>query len=501
MAHHSSLHQQISRFKLALKFLASTIISALLYCAPTYADNTLPELNDSASLILNAEDEVILGRRLMLAARGRLKLIDDPILLDYVQTLTNHLASFSSRALPDLQVSIANNPTINAFAAPGGQIAINTGLLSAAQTEGELASVIAHEISHHSQRHIPRMLENAKKVSLPSAAALIGGLLVGGQVGVATIAAVRAAVISNQLEYSRGFEQEADASGMKMLAQAGFDPLNMPAFFGRLERQNQTQGSDVPEFLRTHPLSTNRIADAKARVRSLGLLVEDKPLIETLLDFDTAKARTKALYGEPIKTVIAQFSSGELASGVRSPFANAYGLALSLMRENKLQEADAALTSINPETNKQRDLIQLAHAELLIQLNQKQRALVLLQTLREQHPTNLGIGLLSAITTKRLGLLDEAYKQARKIQRKHPKNPETHLILADIAGAQGNFPSAAFSKAQYFYEIGDYARASATLKLYSANDKPEVSDYIQSRMTDLQNKIATAQTRSNALKL
>lgn len=484
---------------LLLPLVLNLLVGLSIYPLAVSVADTLPELNDSASLILSAEDEIILGRKLMLAARARLNLLDDPILQDYVQTLTDHLAQFSSRSLPDLQVSIAQNTTINAFAAPGGQIAINTGLLSATRTEGELASVIAHEISHHSQRHIPRMLENSKKVSLPSAAALIGGLLIGGQAGAATIAAVRAAVISNQLEYSRGFEQEADASGMKVLARAGFDPLSMPAFFSRLERQ--TQGSKAPEFLRTHPWSTNRIADAKARVSSLGLLLEDEPIIDTLLDFTTAKARSKALYDEPLNKIIQQFEAGEAASGVQSNFANRYGLSLALIREDNLAKANKVLSQINPETNRQNDLLQLAQAELLIKQNVKRKALVILQSLYQRHPSNFGIGFLRASTSKRIGLLDEAYKQARKVQRTHPDNPEISLLLADIAGTQQDLANAALNKAQYFFEIGHYVKAAEVLQPYVKTGDSDTSPYIRSRSKDLLKQVTVAQTRSDALKL
>ncbi len=471
---------------------------SLLACSGLSADQALPELNDSASQVLNAEDEIILGRKLMADARSRLNLIGDPILLNYVHNLTAELASHSSRPLPDVHVSLVLNPVINAFAVPGGQIAINTGLLTATQSEGELASVIAHEISHHSQRHIPRMLENAKKISLPSTAAILGGLLIGGQAGVATIAAVRAAVISNQLAYSRGFEKEADAAGMKLLASAGYDPINMPIFFGRLERQSQIQGSEIPEFLRTHPLSNNRIAEAKARVQSLNLYVEDRVELNTLLNFKTAQARSNALYGEPLKQIISSFRAALSKAADAESFHNAYGLALALMRDGNTEEA-AQVLSQHYSSAQLTDLAQLTQAEILLKADKKRAALALLNKLIVNHPKNLAVGLTRARTLKRLDLLDDAFQQARKTMRAHPRQPQISLLLADIAGAVGNLPDAALNKAQFYYDLGHYPKATSSLAPYVKNANAKISPYLHSRIKDLQKQISTASARASAL--
>jgi predicted Zn-dependent protease len=475
------------KIKLTSWLIVSMLIGIPFFSYPTTAEN-LPELNDSASQALNAQDELILGKRLMADARARLNLIDDPILESYIKALTHQLAVHSSRTLPDINISIALNPIINAFAAPGGQIAINTGLLTATQSEGEFASVIAHEISHHSQRHIPRMLENAKKASLPSTAAVLGGLLIGGQVGIATIATVR------------GYEQEADAAGMKLLAKAGFDPTQMPTFFERLEKQSQIQGGEGPEFLRTHPLSGNRIAEAHSRVKSLNLFVEDRAELSTLLNFELAQNRAIALYGEPLDKITDTFKSALKLADKDSRFAPAYGLSLAYLRSGDTQLAAQSIDQ-SFANEAQHDLAMLTQAEIAIKDDNKPAAIGLLDKLIVKHPKNLAVGLTRARTLKRMGRLDDAFQQARKMMRTFPDQPQAKLLLADIAGADGNLAQAAFHKSEFYYNLGHYKKAARVLTPYASLQSDDISNYLASSIKDLQHQISQADARATALKL
>ncbi len=473
----------------------------------------LPELNDSASQVLNAEDEIILGRKLMLDARKRLRIINDPLLQNYLQSLTDFLATKSARPLPDIKVSLAQNSSINAFAAPGGQIAINTGLISATQSEGEFASVIAHEISHHSQRHIPRMLENAEKMSLPSTAALIGGLLIGGQAGLATIATVRAAVVSNQLAYSRGFEQEADAAGMALLAQAGYDPVSMPTFFGRLERQSQLQGSDAPEFLRTHPLSNNRIADAQARAKTLSKTTANPARFSALLDFDSAKVRSHALYDGPLDPIVNEFA--DKAKSNTAVDNDDYGYGLVLTRAGKYSQAQQVLQDalqslstqianaqfVSTQQSRLQSTLTYALAELYYKQSQSDDALKQLLTLQQQWADNYAVEIAIARTLKQAGKLDEVYQKVRKTMRRHPQQSDLILLLSDIAGAQGNFADAALNRAQYLFDTANFEQALFVLEPFVNGPKSKSSPYLLSRMEDLKRQITASKRRFDALNI
>ena len=129
---------------------------------------------------------------------------------------------------------LVDNPAINGFAGPGGQIVLFTGLITTAETEAEFAAVVAHELAHVTQRHLPRMIERARKRQIPATAGLIAGILLGGQAGVATMAATNAAALSDQLSYTRAFEREADAVGLRILSTAGYDPKAMGRFIQRM---------------------------------------------------------------------------------------------------------------------------------------------------------------------------------------------------------------------------------------------------------------------------
>ena len=164
---------------------------------------------------------------------------------------------------------LVDDPAINAFAAPGGFIGIHSGLFLHTQAEAELAGVLAHEIAHVTQRHMARSFERASQLSIPVAAAMLGALLLGTQnpeAGQAALAAISARSVQNRIDFTRANEEEADRVGMQTLVRSGFDPMGIPAFFERLQRGNRlSENAELPEFLRTHPVTVSRIADARSR--------------------------------------------------------------------------------------------------------------------------------------------------------------------------------------------------------------------------------------------
>ncbi|MEJ2741993.1 MAG: M48 family metalloprotease [Gammaproteobacteria bacterium] len=256
----------------------------------------LPNLGDSSSGVISPDQEYIAGRAWLRVLRGQAPIISDPLLNDYVTHLTYHLASFSELNQRKLEVVIINDSSINAFAVPGGVMGINAGLLLNAESEDEMAAVIAHEIAHLSQRHFARNLERSRRDKWKTVAALIASVALiasssNSDTGLAALLTTQAASLQSQLSYSRQFEREADRFGMTTLAKAGKDPSAMPRFFERMHKATENYSKAPPEFLLTHPVTESRISDSYNRIIQLPLTTP-----EASLDFSLMKARVEASY-------------------------------------------------------------------------------------------------------------------------------------------------------------------------------------------------------------
>tara|TARA_R110002074_G_scaffold402076_3_gene603427 strand:+ start:97234 stop:98640 length:1407 start_codon:yes stop_codon:yes gene_type:complete len=230
--------------------------------------NDLPDFGDSAGSIVSPKYERRLGKIFLNQIRHLASVSKDPEVESYIQSLGYRLASHSDNNEQPFTFFVVNNPGINAFAGPGGMIGMNSGVILNSSNESELAAVMAHEISHVTQRHLARQFEEASKYSLFQTAALIGAILIGmknSEAGAAAIAGVSGLAAQNQANFTRANEQEADRIGMQLLERAGYDPRGMPAFFEKLQQLSRYSQSAAPEFVRTHPLTTSRIADSRAR--------------------------------------------------------------------------------------------------------------------------------------------------------------------------------------------------------------------------------------------
>jgi beta-barrel assembly-enhancing protease len=228
----------------------------------------LPDFGDSAGSLVSPEYERRLGKMFLNQVRRFASVSRDPEVESYIQSLGNQLASHSDNSEQPFTFFVVNDPGINAFAGPGGMIGMNSGVILNSSNESELAAVMAHEISHVTQRHLARQFEEASKYSLINTAALIGAILIGIQnpeAGMAAITGVQGLSAQNSANFTRANEQEADRIGMQLLVRAGYDPRGMPAFFETLQQISRYSQSAAPEFLRTHPLTTSRIADSRAR--------------------------------------------------------------------------------------------------------------------------------------------------------------------------------------------------------------------------------------------
>lgn len=234
----------------------------------------LPDIGSSAAALASAQELQDYGAAMLHELRTRELVLEDPLLDDYLKGLGYRLVAASDR--PDLSFTffIMRSEDINAFAAPGGYVAANAGLITAMQREDELAGVLAHEISHVQQLHILRGIEDQQKMSLPIMLGMLGVMIAasgrGDDTAPAALITGTSMMRQRQINFTRAEEAEADRVGIQILARAGFDPGAMAGAFQVLQRMMRVNGVDVPEFLLDHPLDTRRIAEARERAAQLG---------------------------------------------------------------------------------------------------------------------------------------------------------------------------------------------------------------------------------------
>ena len=248
------------------------IVFLICIACPAYAlENDkilLPDMGDSSGTLISPLEEKQLGEAFYRRLHSQVKISEDPDIQLYIQSVGKRLVANSDSPGIPFHFFVVLDKGINAFAGPGGYIGINSGLILTTDSESELASVMAHEVAHVTQRHLYRAFEAASQLSLPTAAAMLGAILLGTQspeLGLAAITAIQAGSVQFQINFTRDNEQEADRIGMQTLLQSQFDPRGMPIFFQKLQQSTRYYGIKIPEFLRTHPVTASRIADTRGR--------------------------------------------------------------------------------------------------------------------------------------------------------------------------------------------------------------------------------------------
>jgi len=307
------------------------LIAILLLAVSAALAEGLPDLGDVSQATFTPMLERRLGDRIMREIRIDPQYYEDVEATDYINALGDRLVARGSDTRQKFDFFLIRDNQINAFALPGGYIGVNTGLLLAAQSESEVAGVLSHEIAHVTQRHIARMIAEQDKSQIVSIAALAVAILAARTSPDAASAAAAfgtAGAIQNQLNFTRDNEREADRVGLTVLEAAGFDPRAMPTFFERLQRATRIyegKGS-APSYLRTHPLTYERIADVQNRVESLPYRQ-----VPDGLDFQLVRAKLRATLDSPREA--REFFEDSLSERkFLSETASRYGLTLTLLR-------------------------------------------------------------------------------------------------------------------------------------------------------------------------
>ncbi|OIQ79785.1 beta-barrel assembly-enhancing protease precursor [mine drainage metagenome] len=307
----------------------------LLFVPGALADG-LPDLGEAAQTVMTPLEEQRIGEEIMREVATSGEIINDIEVIDYLQALGYRLASSSPDNHQFFSFFVVRDNSINAFALPGGVIGVHSGLLLAASSESELASVLSHEIGHVVQHHLARMMAQQQQDSWKSIAAMAFALLAARsdpQLAGGTMMATQAGAVQKQLNYSRDNEHEADRIGLQILDKAGFDTRAMPAFFETLQKGTRFYQGGAPSFLRTHPLTSERIADVRNRVEQLPYRqVMDSP------EFQYVRAKLRAMNGSP-QEAVSWFDDSLREKRYTSEAAQHYGLAVAHERAGNLQAA------------------------------------------------------------------------------------------------------------------------------------------------------------------
>jgi predicted Zn-dependent protease len=476
------LRETLCRAGLALALALPPLLTA---AGAGAVDIELPSLGDASSASVSPQVERKLGEAWLRMFRGQVKTVDDPLLQDYLEHVVFDLATHSELSEARLQVVVVDNETINAFAVPGGVVGLNNGLLLSAQHEDELASVIAHELAHLSQRHYARTVEEARRNTIPNMLVLLSSLVLaataGGQGGMAAIAAGQAAIQQQQLRFSRANEREADRMGMQTLVGAGYDPEGMPRMFSRMLESMRYNTRRPPEFLLSHPVTESRVADSKNRARNY----PQAQGRHDSADFGLLRARVQLGFDETPGYAIKRFRAEIEKDGGLDP-ANAYGLVLALTKASEFEAARKELAPLLRNFPASIPVL-VAAAELDLASGRTADAVERLSAQLEINPGNHPLTMLYADALLRAGEAQQAEAVLIDHVKTHPQDPQVWYQLAETHGLAGNILDVHRARAEFFILNGalDLAERQLGYALALAEGDFHATAGIQARITDI----------------
>lgn len=475
------------------------------------AQGQLPQMGDGTDLPLSAERK--LGDKIIKEIYRDPDYLDDPILSDYVQgiwTLLMDAARLRGDLTPELderlawQVLLIRDRTVNAFALPGGYLGVHLGLISLVGSRDELASVMAHELSHVTQRHIARSISKQNQQTPWLIGAMVLGALAASKSPDAANAAImggQALALQNQLNFSRDMEREADRVGYSVLTQAGFSPLGFSVMFDRLQQNNRLNDNGSFPYLRSHPLTTERIADMKARhqLQPAATLPQPGPehammtarariLAQPSVDRLAAaldEARAPTLHQLPETQQVNRLYAGVMAANRQREFATASQLLSSLARAiGQDPAAQTQLRWLTAETWLAQQ--QPTRAAQFADLTPKRRAELLLATQARNTPEMAH----ASAQALRAWLVD------------HPQDALAWHNLEQVLQTQGNTLGALRAQAEFFACRQDYARAQDVLRaaqdLARQPGNRDASSHIEASIIDTRSREFAQRLREQA---
>lgn len=429
--------------------------------------NDLPDIGSGANSTLTINDEYQLGLMVVRGLRDQGLILEDPEVTDYIQNLGSKIAAQIQDSEQRFTFFVVREGNINAFALPGGFIGVNYGLITATANESQLASVIAHEIAHVTQRHIARAIQAQGRQGLASAAALLAAILIGMTTGAsdavqAGIAIAQGTAAQAQINFTRSNEYEADRIGISYLAAAGFDPQGMPDFFETLSRRSGLAGAQVPEFLRTHPVTANRVAETRERAGQIRTIVRQESAAYAFV-----RERVRVL-GAPPDNDLRPYYAALADRGTLTP-AQRYGEALARLGAGDRERAASALVEL-VAAEPQSPMLQAALGQALMAAERTDTALAVLRRALEVAPRNVPLTIRYAeVLLRTPGGAKEAHTLLLDLFNNVPPTPEQIRLTALAASSAGDNADAAYYMGEYHIVAGNLPDAVKQLELALAD--------------------------------
>ncbi|HEY2345891.1 MAG TPA: M48 family metalloprotease [Xanthomonadaceae bacterium] len=450
---------------------------------PAWAQNgeaSLPDIGSSAGRVITPEEQREYGEMTFRELRKEGLVLEDPLLEDWIQGIGDHLGAYSNKPSQDFHVFVVKSRDVNAFATLGGYVAVNAGLILLTTSEDELAGVMSHEFAHVTQNHVLRAYEAQKQATIPIVLAMLAAVALSSHsssesAGNATEAAMASGlglIAQTQINFTRDNETEADHFGIQTLARAGYDPLAMASFFGRMQaayRSDENYGPyKTPDFLMDHPVTTERISDALDRARQIkskpqttvtadatnapaSLLlpsgfgdhsIKAAATPELGRDFGWARERLRVFSAESSGAAIAEYQRLRNADPKSFGDAQHYGLAIAMIEHG---EAGAALPELKALSERHPDAywLDLAVARAQFASGQRAVALATYDHVLAKMPGNRAVILSYADTLGQIGTADSG-RRAQVILRPlldasgdDPEFQQTFARACELAGDTG----------------------------------------------------------------
>jgi predicted Zn-dependent protease len=468
---------------------------------PAEVTNELPDMGSPEATIISHSEERQLGYMMVQQLRDQNALLEDPEISEYLNSIGDRLAAQSPDGAQGFQFFVVKDPAINAFAIPGGFVFVNYGLILATNSESELASVLGHEIAHVTQHHIARAIRAQSQQSMTTMAAMLAAILLGamshsagsGQATEGAILAAQGMAIQQQINFTRENEEEADRVGIGYLAGAGFDTQAMGNFFEVLSRKEGLAATYIPAMLVDHPVTTDRIAEARARAAQF------PPRKATdSQSYALVRERVRVLTA-PGDTDIEKVYAARLSQG-QHDLATRYGEALSLMVDNKPVEAQRILFEL---TKEHEGLIMLHSAlgQAEVKAGQTNDALGTFKHAVRLFPRNVPVTVRYAESLIAAGNAKEAHAVLLDLFNNVPPTPEQIRLTANAASAAGDTGDA-------YYYMGEYQIAGGNLQLAAmqyqlALSSPNLTSIqrqrYQARLDEVREYLAMAKLRKTSI--
>jgi beta-barrel assembly-enhancing protease len=469
--------------------LKRLFILFLLVVSPTLADG-LPDLGDVSQADFSPQMERKLGETIMAQIRRDQSLMNDAELTEYLNNIGYRLVAASPDYRQDFEFFIIKDASLNAFALPGGYIGVHTGLILAAQSESELAAVLGHEIAHVTQHHLARMIDKEKQSMWTSIAAIAVAILASRsnpQMSNAAIATAQATSVQNYLNFTRDHEREADRVGLQIMSQAGFDARGAETFFERLQKAGRAYDSNAPDYLRTHPVTSQRIADIQNRLDAI-------PYKQTVdsFDFHLMRAKLRALEGTPAQAV-AFFEEVLREKKYASEAAQHYGMAAALVRLRAYERADSEILKLRKLVAAHPAIENLA-AQVKLAAGKSDAALAIYRNALHEFPNRRPLVYSYAETLLQSRHNNEAFKLLSDEVRTYPTDVRLYRLQAQAYAALGKRLLSHQAQAEAYYREGNLPAAIEQLLIAQ---KTGEGDFYQLSIVEARLRQLRTQDRDN----